>query len=149
MYDPFYQAPGNEIGKIYRLSKEDVKRMDGKRGELDFIRLEPGFPCLCIRHSGYAVNDYVVLDCKENGVKAILQSEFGAYSAEIRSKPLNWVPSKKEFHWLLAGEWVTVSPDETFPLMEELKALGHKPRRKSTVIGGNRISISHLKNSSF
>lgn len=89
---------GNAIGKVYVLAEGDLQRvghcwMNG--------RLLLGDVAMCIRHSGDAFFDYILLDIGSNYVKGIPGSKFGSYSLSTEDE---WMPTDKEFHLLAAGE---------------------------------------------
>lgn len=105
---------GNEIKKMYILNEHDLSRigncwMEGRLLINDII--------LCVDHTGDCFNNYVLIYPFMNGIKAILESKFGAYQLGTK---LNWQPSETEYYKLLADEDIIINPDHFHPLYEEL-----------------------------
>lgn len=100
-----------EVGKLYRVTtKSDLARvgscwMNG--------RLHIGDVLLCTAHSGDHFYDYLLVEPGGNFVRVL--TELSAYSL---GTPMQWQPSKREFHLLMAGETII-----TTSLWEELRQL--------------------------
>jgi hypothetical protein len=105
---------GNSIGKLYILDENDLSRVGDcwMKG-----RLHVGDVVLCTAHSGDCFNDYVLIRSFHNGLEAILGATFGAY---VFGTELDWQPSDKEYHLLLAGGMVRNGINQ-HPLSTELK----------------------------
>lgn len=118
---------GNSIGTLYTLEKNDLSRIGDcwLKG-----RLRAGDVILCVAHSGDCFNDYVLINPFLNGLNAILGSEFGAY---VLGKKLNWQPSKKEYHLLMAGKTLLTNNVERHPLSIELENLRNKNRPRKGI----------------
>lgn len=105
---------GNSIGTMYILDEADLSRV----GDCWMAgRLHAGDVVLCTTHSGDCFNDYVLIRPFYNGLEAILGATFGAY---VFGTELDWQPSAREYHLLLAGEMVRNGINE-HPLYAELE----------------------------
>ncbi len=106
---------GNDVGAVYFMENLlDLNRVgncwiDG--------RLKLGDVVLCTQHTGDCFYDYVLLQTFTNGLRAIITTPgWGAYAL---NKKMQWKPTARQFHLLLAGESVLVPVGETHPLTRE------------------------------
>ncbi len=88
---------GNSIGSIYRINEFDLNRIGGWMHG----RILVGDIALCYRHSGDCFYDYYLLEYGENFAKLNMAGKFGAYAI---GEELDWKPTTREFHLLMAGE---------------------------------------------
>lgn len=79
-------------------------------------RLRRGDVVLCGKHSGDCFNTYILCEVLGNGVRGIPGSRFGAYTMGV---PTGWQPTDREYHLLMAGEFVGGGL-ETHPLHMEV-----------------------------